>query len=64
MPSHLVSRHYAINRDLLALKIGGGWSSVALVERYGHFLPAGHEAAIRSFWTVGTMAAPSSLLAV
>jgi hypothetical protein len=26
------SWHYALNRDLLALKIEGGWSSVALVE--------------------------------
>jgi integrase len=43
------SWHYAINRDLLALKIEGGWSSVALVERYAHLLPAGHDAAIRGF---------------
>ena len=43
------SWHYALNRDLLALKIEGGWSSVALVERYAHLLPAGHEEAIRQF---------------
>ena len=41
--------HYGIHKDLLALKIEGGWSSVALVERYAHLLPAGHEAAIRQF---------------
>jgi hypothetical protein len=34
---------------LLALKIEGGWSSVALVERYAHLLPAGHDEAIRGF---------------
>ncbi len=43
------SWHYALQRDLLALKIEGGWSSVALVERYAHLLPAGQEATIREF---------------
>lgn len=40
------SWHYALHRDLLALKVAGGWSSVTLVERYAHLLPAGQEAAI------------------
>lgn len=44
------SWHYAVHRDLLALKVEGGWSSVALVERYAHLMPAGHEAEIRAFW--------------
>lgn len=44
------SWHYAVHRDLLALKVEGGWSSVALVERYAHLLPAGHEAEIRRWW--------------
>lgn len=44
------SWHYALNRDPLALKAEGGWSSLALVERYAHLLPAGHEAEIRAFW--------------
>jgi integrase len=43
------SWHYAVHRDLLALKVEGGWSSVALVERYAHLLPAGNESAIRQF---------------
>lgn len=43
------SWHYALNRDLLALKVAGGWSSVELVERYAHLLPAGHEDGIRHF---------------
>jgi integrase len=43
------SWHYAVNRDLLALKIEGGWSSVTLVERYAHLLPKGYEAAIGHF---------------
>lgn len=42
--------HYALNRDLLALKIEGGWSSITLVERYAHLLPAGHQAAIARFF--------------
>lgn len=44
------SWHYALNRDLLALKIEGGWSSITLVERYAHLLPAGHQAAIAKFF--------------
>lgn len=44
------SWRYALHRDPLALKAEGGWSSVALVERYAHLLPAGHEAEIRAFW--------------
>jgi integrase len=43
------SWHYALHRDLLRLKLEGGWSSVALVERYAHLLPAGQEAAIQRF---------------
>jgi integrase len=42
--------HYSLYRDLLALKAEGGWSSVALVERYAHIMPAGREAEIRAFW--------------
>ena len=41
---------YALHRDLLLLKREGGWSSVALVERYAHLMPAGQEAAIRRVW--------------
>ena len=41
--------HYAMNKDLLALKEAGGWSSVALVERYAHLMPEGQQAAIRRF---------------
>jgi integrase len=43
------SWHYALHRDLLRLKEEGGWSSVTLVERYAHLLPAGQESAIREF---------------
>jgi integrase len=44
------SWHYAVHRDLLALKVEGGWSSVALVERYAHLMKDGHEAEIRRWW--------------
>jgi len=43
------SWHYALNRDLLALKEAGGWSSVVLVERYAHLLPGGQEGAVLEF---------------
>jgi len=36
--------------DLLRLKVEGGWSTVALVERYAHVLPEGQQAAIRAWW--------------
>jgi integrase len=52
------SWHYALHRDLLALKVAGGWSSVELVERYAHLLPARQESAITRFWHLsGTKAA-------
>jgi integrase len=41
------SWHYAIHKDPMLLKVEGGWSSVALVERYAHLMPAGHEDSIR-----------------
>ena len=44
------SWQYALDRDLLRLKIEGGWSSVLLVERYAHLLPAGHQVAIQRFF--------------
>jgi hypothetical protein len=47
--AHLGSWHYTLNRDLLALKQEGGWSSVTLVERPAHLLPPGYDAAIRRF---------------
>jgi integrase len=43
------SWHYALHKDPIWLKEEGGWSSVALVERYAHLLPAGHEEAVRRF---------------
>lgn len=46
------SWHYALHRDLLALRDAGGWSSVALVERYAHLMNEGQEAAIRAFWGI------------
>ena len=43
------SWRYALERDLLSLKLEGGWSSVTLVERYAHLIPAGHEEEIKRF---------------
>jgi integrase len=54
------SWHYALNRDLLALKVDGGWSSVALVERYAHLMPAGHGERIRRFLGDHTVTEPAS----
>jgi integrase len=44
------SWQYALERDLLALKQRGGWSSVGQVEIYAHLMPVGHEDAIRRVW--------------
>ena len=43
------SWHYALHKDPLRLRYDGGWSTLDLVERYAHLLPAGHEAAIQKF---------------
>jgi len=41
--------HYALNKDFLALKTAGGWSSVTTVERYAHLAPGGQREAIQIF---------------
>jgi integrase len=41
---------YALTPDPFALQRAGGWSSVTLVERYAHLMPAGHEDDIRRIW--------------
>jgi integrase len=45
--------HYALHKDPLRLRYDGGWSTLELVERYAHLMPAGHEAAIREFLGIG-----------
>ena len=47
---------WAMERDLLRLRDAGGWSSVALVERYAHLLPEGQEAGIRRVWGLAQIA--------
>ena len=53
-PHHLrhtwASWHYALHKDLLRLKVEGGWSSLDLVERYAHLMPSGQEAEILALW--------------
>jgi integrase len=56
------SWHYAIHRDLLKLKVEGGWLSTALVERYAHLMPAGYEQAIKEFWD-GSLSLPAGMRA-
>ena len=34
-------------------KLAGGWSSVAMVEKYAHLAPKGQEQAIREFLGLG-----------
>lgn len=41
---------YALTPDPFRLQQAGGWSSVELVARYAHLLPAGREAEIRRIW--------------
>jgi integrase len=48
------SWQYALNHDLVRLKSEGGWSSVLLVERYAHLLPAGEQPAIIRWFGHGT----------
>jgi integrase len=49
------SWRYALHPDPFVLQRAGGWSSVALVERYAHLMPSGHEAAIRRVWGLGEL---------
>lgn len=49
------SWHYALHRDLIALRDAGGWATVGQVERYAHLLAEGQEAAIRRVWGLTTM---------
>jgi len=42
--------HYALHRDLLLLKVEGGWSSITLVERYAHLMPGDCRAEIEALW--------------
>lgn len=42
--------HYAKHRDLLRLKVEGGWSSIELVERYAHLMPGEHAGEIEAIW--------------
>lgn len=46
---------YALHPDPLLLMKAGGWSGLALVERYAHLLPTGHEDAIRRVWGLPTV---------
>jgi hypothetical protein len=39
-PARSASWHYAVHKDLLRLRTEGARSSVLLVERYAHLLPA------------------------
>jgi integrase len=42
--------HYALHRDLLRLKVEGGWSSIELVERYAHLMPGDLKGEIEALW--------------
>jgi len=46
------SWHYAIHKDVLKLQIEGRWSSIDMVTRYAHLMPAGLEQEIRAIWGV------------
>jgi len=46
------SWHYAQHKDLLRLKVEGGWSSLELVERYAHLMPSGQVDRIAAFWGI------------
>jgi len=53
--------HYALHKDLLRLKQEGGWSSLSLVERYAHLMPAGYETAIRQLLAIGDLVVTSAV---
>ena len=57
------SWHYVLYKDLLRLRVEGGWASVALVERYAHLMPDHHAEAIKGWHRLGTEAQPHQLTA-
>ena len=54
------SWQYALHKDLIRLQLDGRWSSITLVTRYAHLMPAGQEAAIRQFLGFGPQVDPST----
>lgn len=46
------SWHYAIHRDPLRLRDDGGWSTLSMVERYAHLMPAAYADEARA-WLAG-----------
>lgn len=47
------SWHYAVHRDLLRLKVEGGWGTVTMTERYAHLMPAAYADEARAWWAGG-----------
>jgi len=41
--------HWALHRDLIALREAGGWSTVRMIERYAHLINEGYQESIRQF---------------
>ena len=42
--------HYCVHKDLVRLRIDGGWNTTAMCERYTKLAPAGIRADIEAFW--------------
>jgi integrase len=55
------SWHYALYRDVVRLMRDGGWETIAMVQRYAHLMPGGHELDVAQFW--GLPAAPADAAA-
>lgn len=53
------SWHYAVHRDPLALRIEGGWATIAMVERYAHRAPADLAPAVQAFWRTPDAQSPT-----
>jgi len=45
--------HYCVHRDLLRLKMEGGWSTVSMVERYAKKMPDAYRDEAAAWWGAG-----------
>ncbi|MBR0683978.1 site-specific integrase [Roseomonas eburnea] len=57
------SWHYAIHKDPLRLMVAGGWSGLAMTQRYAHLMPEAYAAEAAAWWRGGAVCEQKSAIA-